>query len=94
MRPNLQSPMMSFVFPTLAVSPYNLGTTGNPKGVILTHQNMISVVNSASRVAPLESTDVHISYLPLAHIFERMVMMSILGAGGSAGFYRGDGASI
>lgn len=35
-------------------------------------------------------TDVHISYLPLAHVFERIVFHKVLSVGASAGFYRGN----
>jgi len=70
---------------------YTSGTTGNPKGVILTHGNFVAELAGVTlHGIKIESTDVHISYLPLAHAFERMIMVAILTAGGSAGFFRGN----
>jgi len=51
---------------------YTSGTTGEPKGVILTHQNIISNVNAALDIFPITKEDVFLSFLPLCHIFERM----------------------
>jgi long-chain acyl-CoA synthetase len=57
---------------------YTSGTTGEPKGVMLTHHNIISNVRSALENFPISETDVFLSFLPLCHIFERM-----------AGYYTG-----
>ena len=51
---------------------YTSGTTGNPKGVILTHKNIISNVNAVLDCLPISSSDIFLSFLPLCHIFERM----------------------
>jgi long-chain acyl-CoA synthetase len=51
---------------------YTSGTTGEPKGVILSHQNIISNVNSVLEIIPITKDDVFLSFLPLCHIFERM----------------------
>jgi long-chain acyl-CoA synthetase len=51
---------------------YTSGTTGNPKGVILTHGNLISNVMNSKNVVTLSERDSLLSYLPLCHIFERM----------------------
>ncbi|MEY3385986.1 MAG: hypothetical protein RIR53_797 [Bacteroidota bacterium] len=51
---------------------YTSGTTGNPKGVMLTHNNLVSNVLSSQTVITLYDTDSLVSYLPLCHIFERM----------------------
>jgi len=51
---------------------YTSGTTGEPKGVVLTHKNILSNVNSALETFPITHEDVFLSFLPLCHIFERM----------------------
>jgi len=52
---------------------YTSGTMGQAQGVILTHANIVSNIKSTAEVFPLSSSDVLISYLPLSHVFERMV---------------------
>ncbi len=51
---------------------YTSGTTGEPKGVMLSHKNILSNVNSALVAFPITEKDVFLSFLPLCHIFERM----------------------
>ncbi len=51
---------------------YTSGTTGEPKGVMLTHKNILSNVNSALQAYPITEKDTFLSFLPLCHIFERM----------------------
>lgn len=51
---------------------YTSGTTGNPKGVILTHGNILSNIKSCMSIVPYSSDDVCLSHLPLSHILERM----------------------
>ena len=51
---------------------YTSGTTGVPKGVVLTHKNIMSNVTSALTAFPITEDDVFLSFLPLCHIFERM----------------------
>ena len=57
---------------------YTSGTTGEPKGVVLTHKNILSNVHAALECFPIYDTDSFLSFLPLCHIFERM-----------AGYYTG-----
>ncbi len=54
---------------------YTSGTSGTPKGVELTHTNLISQIHATAENYHFDpKTDVAFSFLPLAHIFERMVM--------------------
>uniref|UniRef100_A0A668AJR3 Long-chain-fatty-acid--CoA ligase n=1 Tax=Myripristis murdjan TaxID=586833 RepID=A0A668AJR3_9TELE len=69
----------------LALICFTSGTTGNPKGVILTHGNIIA--NTAEILKPT-TKDVLISFLPLAHMFERVGVILIHGA--RIGYFQGD----
>jgi long-chain acyl-CoA synthetase len=61
---------------------YTSGTTGLPKGVMLTHDNLYSNVFGSLPVLVPQDDDVALSFLPLSHIFERMVGHYMLFAGG------------
>lgn len=66
----------------LATIIYTSGSTGMPKGVELTHANLLSQVHGALQAFPLDpATDCALSCLPLAHIFERMVGLAYIAAG-------------
>ena len=62
-----------------------------PKGALLTHGGLIAVARGADVMAlGISKDDVHISYLPLAHVYERCVVTQIILKGGAIGFFRGD----
>jgi long-chain acyl-CoA synthetase len=52
---------------------YTSGTTGNPKGVSLTHENLVQNVEASRHRAPVTKDDFALEFLPLCHVFERMV---------------------
>jgi long-chain acyl-CoA synthetase len=70
---------------------YTSGTTGNPKGVMLSQRNLISVLETViiGGDIPVDEYGAHISFLPLAHIFERMVISGFMGVAGKVGFISG-----
>jgi long-chain acyl-CoA synthetase len=51
---------------------YTSGTTGDPKGVELAHRNLVDISRSAVKVHPITETDSTLSFLPYAHVFERI----------------------
>jgi long-chain acyl-CoA synthetase len=66
----------------LATLVYTSGTTGNPKGAMLSHGNITSNVNTVRDYVPFQPGDVALSILPLSHILERMVDFLYLYKGG------------
>ncbi len=51
---------------------YTSGTTGPPKGAMLSHDNILSVIRMLGRVVPATDRDSYVSFLPLSHVFERI----------------------
>ncbi|EPY81671.1 long-chain-fatty-acid--CoA ligase 6 isoform a [Camelus ferus] len=78
----------------LSIVCFTSGTTGNPKGAMLTHGNVVADFSGFLKVTESQwaptCADVHISYLPLAHMFERMVQSVVYCHGGRVGFFQGD----
>lgn len=59
----------------LATIIYTSGTTGKPKGVMLSHRNIVTnVLDSSPRIPFEEGTSVALSFLPICHIFERVIL--------------------
>ena len=70
------------IFPEdLATIVYTSGSTGLPKGVMLSHQNIVSNIKSVLSFIPVGPGTKVASFLPLSHIFERMVVYSYLAVG-------------
>lgn len=73
---------------------YTSGTTGSPKGAMLSHRNIVSTVIACSARIPTYSTDVYLSYLPLAHVMERIFYLCMMYYGAKIGLYGGNIAKI
>ena len=70
----------------VATFSYSSGTTDVPKAALLTHGNLIAAIAGLQNLCPeieIALTDRHLSYMPLAHIFERNVTAQVLLAGGA-----------
>lgn len=65
----------------LATLPYTSGTTGTPKGVMLTHENIMSNLRATCAEVGVANTEVALSFLPLSHILERMFEHALISRG-------------
>lgn len=68
---------------------YSSGTTGLPKGVMLTHGNILFNIESVLKVVKITKDDRYLSYLPLSHIFERMIHHLLIYRGSTIVYSRG-----
>jgi long-chain acyl-CoA synthetase len=69
---------------------YTSGTTGVPKGAVLSHANLVADAAGSFRILRAAPGDVHVSYLPLAHIYERVTVLGLTHCGAAVGFFSGD----
>lgn len=74
---------------------YTSGTTGDPKGVMISNESIVTLIAGVKRLLQsvneeLNEKDVFLSYLPLAHIFDRVIEELFISHGASIGFWRGD----
>lgn len=72
-REKLEKISTSILTDDLATIIYTSGTTGMPKGVMLSHRNLLSNVEGVRDLYPLNDSDRVLSFLPLCHVYERMV---------------------
>jgi long-chain acyl-CoA synthetase len=70
----------------LATLIYTSGTTGNPKGVMLTHRNIVFNVEAMRRLIPIVPGDRILSFLPVSHVYERAAIYAFTAYGGSVSF--------
>ena len=77
---------------TVASICFTSGTTGNPKGVIITHGNLLGCVAGIVKTKwySASAEDRYLSYLPLAHMWERLMVQVNITRGVSIGFYNGN----
>ncbi|KAK4990270.1 medium-chain fatty acid-CoA ligase faa2 [Elasticomyces elasticus] len=69
---------------------YTSGTTGNPKGVVLTHANAVAATSASMCTTRQGNNDVICSYLPLAHIYQRVAEHTALWGGAAIGYFHGN----
>ena len=73
---------------------YTSGTTGQPKGAMLSHKNMVSTVHTSKSKITIDESTVYLSYLPMAHSFERVITNTIIALGGKIGLSQGDNLKL
>ena len=65
---------------------YTSGSTGPPKGVMLSHENLISGMSGVLNIAKFKPKDRYVGYLPLAHVLELLAETSLLFIGCKIGY--------
>lgn len=76
--PAVQAAKDSITKDTLATIIYTSGTTGNPKGVMLSHHNVVSNLKDTDEILPFQGGGKSLSFLPLSHIYERVSFFAYL----------------
>jgi len=87
---NAPSPTENSIY----VISYTSGTTGNPKGAMMTHRNFLSLISVSTYAITIDPEDIYLSILPMAHVFERLVIIGLTFNGSSIGFFNGDPSKI
>jgi long-chain acyl-CoA synthetase len=73
---------------------YTSGTTGPPKGCMLTHANLLAAVETVGAPLDLDDRMTVYLFLPLAHVLARVTQLVVLAVGGTIAFWRGDARRI
>lgn len=68
---------------------YTSGTTGRPKGAMISHKNVINVIGGSTNSIP-DIEMIYLSYLPLAHVLEKLIYTTIVYRGGQYGLFSGN----
>ena len=81
---------------TISTINYTSGTTGNPKGAKVTHNSIILNTDVIEMLGLYlkEESDIYLSFLPLAHIMETLIMAVLVSRGIPIGFYNGDAKKL
>ena len=69
---------------------YTSGTTGTPKGAMISHRNICATMCSSEYIVQIDSNDVYLSYLPMAHCLERTVFNILLWKNVQVGVFSGN----
>jgi long-chain acyl-CoA synthetase len=77
----LEAPMGSLGPDSILTIIYTSGTTARPRGVVLTHANMLYVGDAIEEIDVVRASDVQLLFLPLAHVFARVLEIAWLSVG-------------